>query len=272
MVKIPESYGRVINLKNRTKDTNGKIEKIESIIKYLQEQESSKQCLFLQDYKINFSVWNGNYDEIDIKDSIYKASDDSIENLYNYIFCQKNIIDFFEDKNECLEVFNKKKFSDLKILLDECFNCIQSGNKLATVIMIRSVVEMWLTNMEITGKNNEQKINNFIGQIPEKYKILKSKSSDIQKILHLFRENGNNAAHNRIKEAQEFIKNYYLDTSLNLLCTLIQITILQDDITNIKNKNQEEKIKNMQFEIKKLGTEQNNNKNFVDNADDEIPF
>ncbi len=40
----------------------------------------------------------------------------------------------------------------------------------------------------------------------------------------------------------------------------------------IKNKNQKEKIKNMQFDIKKLGTEQNNNKNFVDNADDEIPF
>jgi hypothetical protein len=90
--------------------------------------------------------------------------------------------------------------------------------------------------------------------------------------LHLFRENGNHAAHNRIKEAQECIKNYCLETSLNLLCKLIEVTILKDDIMNIKNKNQEEKIKNMQFDIKKLGTEQNNNKNFVDNADDEIPF
>ena len=272
MIKIPESYGPVINLKNRTKDTINKIKKIESIIEYLQKQESSKQCLFLQDYKINFSVWNGNYDEIDIKDSIYKASDDSIENLYNYIFCQKNITDFFEDKDECLEVFNEENFFDLKILLDECFNCIQSGNKLATVIMIRSVVEMWLTNMKITEKNNEQKINDFIGQIPEKYKILESKSSNIKKILHLFRENGNHVAHNRIKEAQEYIENCCLETSLNLLCTLIEITILKDDIMKIKNKNQEEKIKNMQFDIKKLGTEQNNNKNFVDNADDEIPF
>ena len=272
MIKIPESYGPVIHLKNITKDTINKIKKIESIIEYLQKQESSKQHLFLQDYKINFSVWNGNYDEIDIKDSIYKASDDSIENLYNYIFCQKNIIDFFQDKNECLEVFNKKKFSDLKILLDECFNCIQSGNKLATVIMIRSVEEMWLTNMEITEKNNEQKINYFIGQIPEKYKILESKLSDIKKILHLFRENGNHAAHNRIKEAQEFIENYCLEASLNLLCKLIEITILKDDIIEIKNKNREEKIKNIDFNTKKLGTEQNNNKNFVDNADDEIPF
>jgi hypothetical protein len=119
MIKIPESYGPVINLKNRTKDTNGKIKKIDSIIDYLQKHESSKQRLFLQDYKINFSVWNGNYDEIDIKDSIDKSSDDSIEHLYNNIFCQKNIIDFFEDKNECLEVFNKENFFDLKILLDE---------------------------------------------------------------------------------------------------------------------------------------------------------
>ena len=56
MINIPESYSRVINLKNRTKDTINKIKKIESIIEYLQKQESSKQRLFLQDYKINFSV------------------------------------------------------------------------------------------------------------------------------------------------------------------------------------------------------------------------
>jgi hypothetical protein len=37
MIKIPESYGPVINLKNRTKDTNGKIKKIDSIIDYLQK-------------------------------------------------------------------------------------------------------------------------------------------------------------------------------------------------------------------------------------------
>lgn len=274
MVKIPESYGRVINLKNITKDTINKIKKIESIIEYLQKQESSKQHLFLQDYKINFSVCNGNYDEINIKDSIYKASDDSIENLYNYIFCQKNIIDFFEDKDECLEVFNKENFFDLKILLDECFNCIQSGNKLATVIMIRSCIEKWLTDMEITEKNNEKKINDFINQIEtdSKYNILQSQSSNIEKLLHLCRENGNHVAHSRIKEAQEYIKNYCLETSLKLLCKLIEITILKKDIMVIKNKNQAEKIKNMQFSNKKLGTEQNNNKNFVDNADDEIFF
>ena len=249
-----------------------KINKTQSIIQFLKEKSHYDVRIYLESFYIDILYHDINDDKIDIKYSIYKASDDSIENLYNYIFCQKNIIDFFEDKDECLEVFNKENFFYLKILLDECFNCIQSGNKLATVIMIRSVVEMWLTNMKITGKNNEQKINDFIGQIPKKYKILESKSSEIKKILHLFRENGNNAAHNRIKEAQEFIENYCLETSLNLLCKLIEITILKDDIMKIKNKNQEEKIKNMQFDIKKLGTEQNNNKNFVDNADDEIPF
>ncbi len=244
-----------------------KINKIESIITFLNKTSYNDAVIYLKEFDIPV-----HYDGINT--SIYLASDDSIKDLYNYIFYQKNIIDFFEDKDECLEVFNKENFFDLKILLDECFNCIQSGNNIATVIMIRSCIEKWLTDMEITEKNNEKKIKYFIDQIEtdSKYNILQSQSSNIAKILHLYRENGNHVAHSRIKEAQEYIKNYCLETSLNLLCKLIEITILKKDIMAIKNKNQAEKIKNMQFSNKKQSTEQNNNKNFVDNADDEIPF
>jgi|GEM_PF-3548811 len=315
MIKIPEQYGRVIRLKNTTKNTKDKIKKIESIIEYLEKQTPLNQLLFLEDYKINIIFLEdelcGTSRDLNLDRSIYEASNDSIENLYNYIFPQKSIFDFFEDKDECLEVFNKENFSDLKIVLDECFNCIQAGNNFATVIMIRSCVEIWLKEMKITGKQDEiikDRVEDFIKKIETKalntkeilllwskemkitgkqneriedfikkietdsqYEVLRSKASNIKEILFLYIENGNNVAHTRIKQAQEYIENHCLEASLNLLCKLIEITILKDDIIKIKNKNQEEKIKNIDFNTKKISIEQNN-KNFVDNADDEIPF
>jgi len=264
MIKIPEQYGRVIRLKNTTKNTKDKIKKIESIIEYLEKQTRLKQSLFLKYHQIDLISC--------VENAIYYAPDNSIENLYNDIFLQKSMFDFFEDKDECLEVFNKENFSDLKIVLDECFNCIQAGNNFATVIMIRSCVEIWLKEMKITGKQNER-IEDFIKKIEtdSQYEVLRSKASNIKEILFLYIENGNNVAHTRIKQAQEYIENHCLEASLNLLCKLIEITILKDDIIKIKNKNQEEKIKNIDFNTKKISIEQNN-KNFVDNSDDEIPF
>ncbi len=261
-------------------NTKDKIKKIESIIQYFKKQTLPNQLLFLKDYRIEIICFQDviddmsekNADYYHIEKSLYEASEYSIDNLYDYIFPQKSIFDFFEDKDECLEVFNKENFSDLKILLDECFNCIQAGNNFATVIMIRSCVEIWLKEMKITGKQNER-IDDFIKKIEtdSQYEVLRPKASNIKEILLLYIDNGNHVAHTRIKQAQEYIENHCLEASLNLLCKFIEITILKEDIIKIKNKNQEEKIKNIDFNTKKISIEQNN-KNFVDNADDEIPF
>ena len=71
--------------------TKDKINKIESIITFLNKTSYNDAVIYLKEFDIPV-----HYN--DINTSIYLASDDSIKDLYNYIFCQKNIIDFFEIK------------------------------------------------------------------------------------------------------------------------------------------------------------------------------
>ena len=240
-------------------DPQTKIGIIKYIEKFLQNKGEYEIKTYFNSY--NLKCYGHDGQELSLKESLYESSDNALVGLYNNISSQQNIGDFFWDKNECLEVFKKEEFADLKVLLEECFNCIQSGNNIATVVIIRACLEMWLNKLEITEGNNQKKIDAFIIKIAtdRQYKALKSQKSAINHLLHLYRENGNHAIHGRVKEAQEYIQNYCLEASLNLLCKLIENTILKDEIIEIKNKNREEDVKNINFDNKKQNIEQNNN-------------
>lgn len=262
MPKIPESYWIIANQSPKEKlKPKEKINKIEAIVFYLHHNinKPEKISIYLSYFKIELTSeyeYNINYpiepNKENLEFSLRNADDQNIINLYNYIF-EKNINDFFHDKEACFEIFKNEKYIDLKILLDECFNCINQNNLLASVIILRASLESWMIYMGFNDGNLEDKIKTFIKTVEDgdNYQILKEKVSEIKDLLNLYRKNGNGVAHCNISEAQKYIENYSLKKSLKLLCILIEETIFAKDIKEINKEKKKKRINSIDFETKK---------------------
>ena len=237
-----------------------KIDYINYIVKFLADKADHKKTIYFEFHSINlrnspefYHCNEQDFSPTSLKHSLLKhENDDDIKNLYEYI-PKKNINDFFYDRTACIEVLKKEKFLDLKILLEECFNCINQNNFLASVIILRACLEMWLIKMGFDKNKLEDKIKNFIKDIEDKnsYPNLKEKINEIENLLNLYRLNGNNVAHCDISKAQKYIEDHSLSASLTLLCILIEETIFSKDIKEFKLSEKKNRINALDFETKK---------------------
>lgn len=264
MPKIPESYGIIANQSPKEElKPKEKINKIEAIVEYLSVKNGGDIEIYFKHFNIellksikpipSLDVCKQDFSKSSLQYSLQNHNfDANIIELYNYIF-EKNINDFFHDKEACFEIFKNEKYIDLKILLDECFNCINQNNLLASVIILRASLESWMIYMGFNDGNLEDKIKTFIKTVEDgdNYQILKEKVSEIKDLLNLYRKNGNGVAHCNISEAQKYIENYSLKKSLKLLCILIEETIFAKDIKEINKEKKKKRINSIDFETKK---------------------
>lgn len=238
-----------------------KIDYINYIVKFLADKADHEKIIYFTFHNITLSNHPDFYNCDGFQDFsptslehslLMHENDDNIKNLYEYI-PKKNINNFFYDRTACIEVLKKEKFLDLKILLEECFNCINQNNFLASVIILRACLEMWLNKMGFDKNKLEDKIKNFIKDIKDKnsYPSLKEKINEIDNLLNLYRDNGNNVAHCDIAKAQKYIEDHSLSASLALLCILIEETIFSKDIKDFKLSEKKNRINALDFETKK---------------------
>lgn len=269
MVKIPESYANIP--KPLKLDPEDKISKIKAIADFFKSKDDIKIRTYFDYFKITLRN-HPNYDYSDLDFSIESLihslhqhnNDNDIRKFYELLFSNQ-IIDLFFDKKACAEIFKLEKYQDLKAYLDECLNCLRSGNKLAFLIILRACAEFFLE--EKIKKNSEYKnseeyqIDIFIKEINTKdeYKILRSRINEIKKLFKLYREKGNDVAHCRIDDAKKFIEENCLESCLRLFCLVIENSIFKEDILRINEDLKLKKINSIDFNTQKIDNKINNN-------------
>ena len=282
MFKIHDSFGNIP--KQLKLDPQDKINKIEAIAKFFAEsKEEESDDLKIDTYFKHYNIDIGHdYDLELLKRLLYRHNKDTdIQNFYDRLFSNK-ITEYFHDKNAIEEVFKLEKYQDLKAYLDECFNCLQSNNKLACLVILRICLEMFCNFIRSTSNekpilNLEKKLKKVIDDIKKNsnYKILNSKIDQIEKLLNISRLQGNHVAHCRINEAKRFIEDYCLESNLKLFCIILENSIFKEDILKINEDLKSKKLVSIDFNPQKI--ENKNNKQPIEetnnvHGDDEIPF
>jgi hypothetical protein len=208
-----------------------------------------------------------NYVEHNLLKSLKKTDDNRILELYKNITNNNDLVDLFKDKY-AIDILNEEKtLSNLNLYLKECFKCSKEDKKIATAMLLRSCVEIFISIWDNTRHPLDKKIDNFFLNIQDnkEFKIFieHNKQNQLKQFLKDIKDFGNNAAHLNDKNIEDVINKYDNKEILKLFCILIEHSILKD---GIKKKNEEEataEIRSINFTV--------NDKNSAQ-EDDEFPF
>ena len=200
--------------------------------------------------------------------SLKNSDDNQILELYKNISNNNDLVGLFNDKY-AIEILNEEKtFFNLNLYLKECFECSKEDKKIATAILLRSCVEIFISIWDNTRNPLDKKIDNFFVNIQDnkEFKIFieYNKQNQLKQFLKDIKDFGNDAVHLNGKNIEDVINKYDNKEILKLFCILMEHSILKD---GIKKKNEEEatnEIKSINFTV--------NDKNSAQFYEEEIPF
>jgi hypothetical protein len=265
-----------------TLDLRRKFKLIDQITEYIRENFFTEN---------NFGDTIPDYDRISIllgrfgiassnkgyqKDLVH-ADDQNIHELAEYLLNDKGLSHLFHDKYAIEVLATEEKFSNLNLYLNECFECIKADRKIATLILLRACVEIFI---DVSGfKKHYHLGSNIDALIPlmekdEAFAMFNknNKQNELKQFLKGIKDFGDDAAHLNGKNAKDFIEKFYKKEFLKLFCILIEHSILKDGIRERNERDIENRVKSIDFSMKeKVITQDTTNDSEMD-SDDEIPF
>jgi len=82
--------------------------------------------------------------DINLNETLYESDEFKIQNLYDYIFEEKNLKNLFTNIYSEEILRNDEKYENLNLYLTECYKCIKSSNLIPAAILIRGCLEIFL--------------------------------------------------------------------------------------------------------------------------------
>lgn len=217
-------------------------------------------------------------------DDLLGADDKSINDLATYLLNDEGLNLLFHDKYATEVLAAEERFSNLNLYLHECFECIKADRKIATAILLRACVEIFIDvgGFNKNTKKTDQKlslgtsISNLI-PLMEKDEAFamfnkNSKQNELQQFLEGIKDFGNDAAHLNGKNAKDFIEKFDNKELLKLFCILIEHSILKDGIRERNERDIENRVKSIDFRMKEKVILQDTTSDSEVSSDDEIPF
>jgi hypothetical protein len=273
-------------------DPQRKFQLVDEIINYLEANFTYEDCNGYKNYKeqrvqillgrfgINYPK---NYSSFETS-YLLSAEDKNISELAEYLLNDKGLSHLFHDKYAIEILASEERLSNLNLYLQECFECIKADRKIATAILLRACVEIFI---DVGGFNKNPKeiskkltlgtsINNLI-PLMEKDEAFamfnkNNKQNELQQFLEGIKDFGNDAAHLNGKNAKDFIEKFDNKELLKLFCILIEHSILKDGIREKNEMDVENMIKSIDFNMKEKAILQNTTSDSEISSDDEIPF
>lgn len=248
-------------------DENYAFEDFNGYLQYRQEQIK----ILLKNFEITYS---GGYFDADY---LLNAEGKSIVELAEYLLNDKGLSHLFHDKYAIEILSTEERFSNLNLYLHECFECIKADRKIATAILLRACVEIFI---DVGGFKKAYKLgSNIEALIPlmekdESFEMFNknNKQSELKQFLKGIKDFGDDAAHLNGKNVKDFIEKFENKELLKLFCILIEHSILKDGIRERNEMDVENMIKSIDFIPKEKPLEQEGISDISSSADDEIPF
>ncbi|MBL6665289.1 MAG: DUF4145 domain-containing protein [Rickettsiales bacterium] len=273
-----------------TLDPKNRFELVKKITKYIDENYTWEDQNGIPHYEVeqikillsNFEIFcPKNYFE---SRYLLNAEGKNIIELAEYLLKEEGLGNLFHDKYAIEILASEEGFSNLNLYLRECFECIKADRKIATAILLRACVEIFI---DLGGFNKNQKeiskkltlgtsINNLI-PLMEKDEAFamfnkNNKQNELKQFLEGIKDFGNDAAHLNGKNAKDFIEKFDNKELLKLFCILIEHSILKDGIRKKNEMDVENMIKSIDFNMKEKAILQNTTSDSEISSDDEIPF
>lgn len=218
------------------------------------------------------------------RDYLFYAEDKNIRELADYLRNDEGLSHLFHDKYAIEILATEERFSNLNLYLHECFECIKADRKIATAILLRACVEIFIDvgGFNKNTKKTDQKlslgtsISNLI-PLMEKDEVFamfskNSKQNELQQFLEGIKDFGNDAAHLNGKNAKDFIEKFDNKELLKLFCILIEHSTLKDGIREKNERDIENRVKSIDFSMKEKVILQDATSDSEVSSDDEIPF
>ncbi len=215
---------------------------------------------------------------------LLSAADSGITELAEYLLNEKGLSHLFHDKYAIDVLETEEKFSNLNLYLQECFECIKADRKIATAILLRACVEIFIDvgGFNKNTKKTDQKlslgtsIRNIIPLMEQVEAFVmfnkNNKQSELKQFLEGIKDFGNDAAHLNGKNAKDFIEKFDNKELLKLFCILIEHSILKDGIRERNERDVENRVKSINFSMKEKVIKLNTADDSEISSDDEIPF
>ncbi len=210
-------------------------------------------------------------------DDLLDADDEKIGDLAKYLLNDEGLNNLFHDKYAIEILATEERFSNLNLYLHECFECIKADRKIATAILLRACVEIFI---DVGGFKKAYTLgSNIEALIPlmekdESFEMFNknNKQSELKQFLKGIKDFGDDAAHLNGKNVKDFIEKFENKELLKLFCILIEHSILKDGIRERNETDVENMIKSIDFIPKEKFLEQEEISDISSSADDEIPF
>lgn len=210
------------------------------------------------------------------KDLTY-AADKNIHELAEHLLNDKGLSHLFHDKYAIEVLSTEERFSNLNLYLNECFECIKVDAKIATLMLLRAWVEIFI---DVSGFKKKFHLGSNIEElIPlmEKdgsFEIFNknNKQSELKQFLKGIKDFGDDATHLNGKNVKDFIEKFDNKELLKLFCILIEHSILKDAIRKRNERGVENRVKSIDFSMKEKVILQDTTSDSEVSSDDEIPF
>lgn len=224
--------------------------------------------------------YNGNF----YRDCLFYAEDKNIRELTDYLRNDEGLSHLFHDKYAIEILATEERFSNLNLYLHECFECIKADRKIATAILLRACVEIFIDvgGFNKNPKKTDQKLSlgtSISSLIPlmekdEAFAMFNknNKQNELQQFLEGIKDFGNDAAHLNGKNAKDFIEKFDNKELLKLFCILIEHSILKNEIRERNERDVENRVKSIDFSMKEKVISQNTASDSELSSDDETPF
>jgi hypothetical protein len=263
-----------------TIDPQKKFKLIDEIVEYVNSNygynyngylkyDDSRVKIILGRFGISYS-----HDYFDT-DDLLKANDKSISELHEYLLNNKGLGHLFHDKYAIEVLANEEDFFNLNLYLNECFECIKSDRKIATAVLLRCCVEIFLSIFDKTKVPLAKKIEMVFINIKNNKNfeifIKHDKEEQLKTFLEGIKDVGNDAVHLNGKNPKDFIEKNNNTELLKLFCILIENSILKDSIKKKNEEDVENRVKSIDFTIKEKPLVQDNSNQSL-SEDDDIPF
>lgn len=268
-----------------TLDIRKKFELIDQITDHIEENfVTENQWLDYDRISILLGRFGIKYSNKGYRADLNYADDQNIHELAEYLLNDKGLSHLFHDKYAIEILATEEKFSNLNLYLNECFECVKADRKIATAILLRACVEIFI---DIGGFNKnpnktDQKlslgtsINNLIPLMEkdEAFAMFNkyNKQNEVQRFLEGIKEFGNDAAHLNGKNAKDFIEKFDNKELLKLFCILIEHSILKDGILRRNERDVENRVESIDLNMKEKVILQDATSDSEMGLDEETPF
>jgi len=266
-------------------DPQKKFQLVDEIINYLeanftyedyngdQHYKEQRVQILLGKFGINYPKNYSNFET----GHLLSAEDKNIYELAEYLLNDKGLAHLFHDKYAIEVLSTEEKFSNLNLYLYECFECIKADRKIATAILLRACVEIFI---DVGGFKKKFHLGSNIEELiplmekDELFEIFNknNKQSELKQFLKGIKDFGDDAAHLNGKNVKDFIEKFDNKELLKLFCILIEHSILKDGIREKNERDIENRVKSIDFSMKEKVISQDTTRDSEVSSDDEIPF